>query len=244
MKSPARRPVGFTLIELLVVIAIIAILAGLLMPALGTAKSKGNSIKCLSNLRQLGLALTLYAGDNDGYFPARRERSEAWPVTLLSYYKDVKILKCPADRTGFTPPGVSPELRADAQRSYVINGFNDWFQANLSTNDYLKFKQWQWPVGLKDAAIPQPAETIVFGEKRPGSRHVHMDFSQGNLGNDVEEIDQIRHKYGGGTQGGGANFAFADGSARFLKNGQSVRPVNLWAVTDQWRNAPPKPTAP
>jgi prepilin-type N-terminal cleavage/methylation domain-containing protein/prepilin-type processing-associated H-X9-DG protein len=226
-----KNSVGFTLVELLVVIAIIAILMAMLMPAISRAKMKAHAISCLSNMRQLNLAATMYASDHEEEYPLRRIPTNAWPHRLKPYYVNWSIIACPSDRFGIVG------LFADdlnPKRSYLINGFNDYFKVNLSPGDYKAFQQWRYSHGMRVAAIKRPSDTIIFGEKRTASRHVHMDTDQGNRGNDFEEIEHKRH-------GEGSNFAFADGSIRFVKKYQELYPENLWAVVDEFRYPPGPP---
>ncbi|MFG0328751.1 MAG: type II secretion system protein [Phycisphaerales bacterium] len=113
MRSAEKtRRRGFTLIELLVVISIIGLLVGLLMPGLARARASGQNIKCLSNLKQIATALTIYMPDNRDDLPyvlplgsSKGEGQDDLLVELEKYVTSTEIFSCPSDDTG-----VSEEL--------------------------------------------------------------------------------------------------------------------------------------
>lgn len=100
---------AFTLVELLVVIAVIAVLAGLLLPTLGHATEQGRATACLSNLKQIGLALRLYLDENGNRMPVMQNRGRGTNLVVTNAIADVlsrplgnpRVLRCPSDRERF-----------------------------------------------------------------------------------------------------------------------------------------------
>jgi prepilin-type N-terminal cleavage/methylation domain-containing protein/prepilin-type processing-associated H-X9-DG protein len=206
---------GFTLIELLVVIAIIAILAAILFPVFARAREKARQTSCLSNFKQLGLALLMYVSDYDetialcgpvhwdddhavyvgcGWVPGGLPWNPAWHIPdggLYPYVKNEQMYICPSD--DLVPQAALNYWGTPRRLSYSMN-------SNCGRQ--------------RLAAAHHPAETIVFAEE-------NWNINDGYFAAGGSDWPTDRHN-------NGANFAFLDGHAKWFKTTAD------WAGPDAW----------
>ncbi len=156
-----HRRTGFTLIELLVVIAIIAILAAILFPVFAQAREAARKTTCLSNLKQLGLGMTMYASDNDEqavpWNLRYRDKNQydqfkvslSWDRLIQPYIKNNNVLACPSDSGSTKPilPGHGLVIRSYTYPGNIGGGWCPWTP----------------PRSL--ASMPQPSQTVVLIER-------------------------------------------------------------------------------
>jgi prepilin-type N-terminal cleavage/methylation domain-containing protein/prepilin-type processing-associated H-X9-DG protein len=239
-RTPARSAgrAGFTLIELLVVIAIIAILAAILFPVFAQAREKARQASCLSNLRQVSLAVSMYAQDWEAY-PAfsfkRVDGDERWFNLLQPYAKNDKILSCP-----------STSWPMGRNSSY---GYNYQYLGNSRPLE-------QGGTGpVPEAAITVPADTISVADSDgtggwyPSPKgHDPASKECDRLGNHGYALDPpflpVRalkfpsasctdgerpgHSRVSARHSGGSNVAFCDGHAKWLRREVIERDNTLW----------------
>ncbi len=254
---PARGRAGFTLIELLVVIAIIAILAGLLLPALSKAKSKARAIQCMNHTKQLTLAWIMYAHDDDGQLPFATslatpyswvsgmldfdpenrsnwdpdqdiQRSLLWPYCGQS----TAIWRCPEDRS-FLMVG---NQRRPRVRTYSMNIYVGGWEGTPYDDRFQTYRN------LDLMNDPGPSNTFVLLDMREDSINYSNFITEMNGWPDEPERYRFaQYDYPASYHGGAGSFSFADGHAEThrWKDPRTMPPLVKGDLLPAWNQPSP-----
>ena len=238
-----RKPMrGFPLIELLVVIAIIAILAAILFPVFAKARERAKTTACISNLKQIGLAVMTYTDDYDGTYPKNRNYpgipGYTWKRAIYPYVKSFEAFKCPSVTTPYndintnTVPGdesnTMPQYRTDKSQwmpaSYAYCG-GFFHEASSGSERPRRTSEVKEPAGTlfiinSRLALPDLGPwTMDWGTNTSAPKHTG-EISYGNGAN---------YKFGAyASHNGRIPFVMADGHVAALKLWDTVYPNDMW----------------
>ncbi len=264
--SPLSR--GFTLIELLIVICIIALLAAILFPVFAQAREKTRQASCLSNQRQLGLAVLQYAQDYDETFPnglnvsgaTRIWPGEGWAGQCASYTRNAALYRCPTDLT-------TPSKTLDSVVSYAYNinlvglaFLDDPFpsgaqvsELTASSRSVLLFEVSNVAVNLREgdegsvvggnagtnfSASSNGLDNRLYAQKE-WFTSVDNKYATGYLGGRLPfNLQSTQFPASEGRHAGGSNFLLCDGHAHWLRGAAVSSGLNASAETCFQDNTP------
>lgn len=223
--SVRTRQPGFTLIELLVVIAIIALLMGILLPSLSRAREQARRIACLSNMRQMGVALQTYLIDSEYRLPPSschcKDPNDHWLRILADYTQEQLLFHCPSDIGKDFVDWDKPLKDQGTVRysSFAVNALLDpiHFRYGVRANRYNNTN-----------AIRRAMYTIWISEAPDTENfnladHIHPEMWEGSVEYAKQSIAWDRHK-------GKSNYLFADGHVENL----AFEETYTWPNTCYW----------
>jgi prepilin-type N-terminal cleavage/methylation domain-containing protein/prepilin-type processing-associated H-X9-DG protein len=250
--TPRRATAGFTLIELLVVIAIIAILAAILFPVFAQAREKARQTACLSNMKQISLAMTMYVQDYDETYVTAvvggdiwggkvQPNAYSWAQAIQPYVKNAGVFVCPSEVTApcvyqwFDPANGAPPNRDVVRSYYPAIQYRDAKGATAANAEVKPYSKGlavitDYQTGTPLAAIGRPSDTLWLLEaasNQPFNNKGQNIASHGVL---------MQQRYGftriGAWHLGRANYTFADGHVKSFRPEQTVN-LNDW-TQDMW----------